>query len=63
MLAPGHTLRPMPRVEVDTVESSRRGVAGACRYEAANDETAMATGGPNPPPAVRAADLPERTLP
>ena len=30
---------------------------------AANDETAMAIGGPDLPPAVRAADVLERALP
>ena len=56
MLALERTLRPVPQLEVDTVESSCRGMAGAFRYEAANDETAMATGGPDLPPAARTAD-------
>ena len=47
MLALDHTLRPVPRLEVNTVESGCSGVAGAFRYEAA-----MATGGPNLPQAV-----------
>lgn len=51
MLAPEPTLRPVPQLEVDTVESSCRGMAGGFRYE-----EAMATGGPNLPPAVQAAD-------
>ena len=39
------------------------GAVGAFRYEAANDETEMATGGPNLPPAVRAAEASGRALP
>lgn len=56
MLAFERGLRPAPRLEADTVESSCRGVAGAFRYEAANGETTMATGGPHFPPAARTAD-------
>ncbi|MCY4548058.1 MAG: hypothetical protein OXC28_06805 [Defluviicoccus sp.] len=53
----------MSRLEVDTVELGCYGVAGAFRYQAANGETAMATGGQYLLPAVRAADVPDRALP
>jgi Tfp pilus assembly protein PilF len=46
MLALDRTLRPVLRLEVGTVEPGCRGVAGAFRWEAANDEIAMATGAP-----------------
>lgn len=42
MLAVDHTLRPVFRLEVNTVESGCGGVAGAFRYE-----VAMAIGGPS----------------
>ena len=45
------------RLEIGTVESSCCGVAGAFRWEAANDETAMATGRLN---LLLAADVLER---
>ena len=66
MLALERRLRPVSRLEVDTVELGCYGVAGAFRYQAANGETAMATGGPDFAPAVRAwhvADVPGRALP
>ena len=63
MLALERRLRPVSQLEVDTVESGCYGVAGAFRYWAAKDETAMATGGLNLPPTVRAADMPDRALP
>lgn len=62
MLTLERTLRPAPRLEADTAESSCRGMAGAFRHEAANDETAMGTGGLNLPPAVRAAEMLKRAL-
>ena len=46
MLALDRTLRPVLRLEVGTVEPGCRGVAGAFRWEPANDEIAMATGAP-----------------
>ena len=52
MLALERGLRPAPRLEIDTVESSRCGVAGAFRYEAA-----MATGWLNLPAEVLARAL------
>ena len=55
MLALEYTLRPVLRLEVGTVESDCRGVAGALRWEAANDETAMATGRLNLPRAAHVA--------
>ncbi len=61
MLAAEHTLRRVPQLEVNTVESGCGGATGAFRYEAA-----MAIGGLNLRPAVRAADrnasvFPDRT--
>ena len=50
------TLRLVPELEVETVESSCCGMAGAFGYEAANYETSMAMGELNLLPAVRAAD-------
>ena len=54
MLTFTRTLRPVPQLEVDSVESSCRGVAGAFRYEAA-----MATGGPD---FLMTADVPDGAL-
>ena len=50
------TLRLVPELEVETIESSCCGMAGAFGYEAANYETSMAMGELNLLPAVRAAD-------
>ena len=50
------TLRLVPDLEVDTVESSCCGMAGAFGYEAANYETSMAMGELDLLPAVRATD-------
>lgn len=58
MLALEHTLRPVSRLEVNTVESGYGGVAGAFRYEAA-----MATGGISLLPTVRAVDRSAFTAP
>ena len=63
MLAPERGLRPVPQLEVNTVESSCYGVAGAFRCETATDETAMATGGQDLPPAVRTAGVLEEAPP
>lgn len=60
MLALERALRPVPRFEVDTVESSGCGVAGAFRWKAANDETTMATGRLNLLLAAHAADVLEQ---
>ena len=50
------TLRLVPELEVETIESSCCGMAGAFGYEAANYETSMAMGELSLLPAVRAAD-------
>ena len=50
------TLRLVPELEVETIESSCCGMAGAFGYEAANYETSMAMGELDLLPAVRAAD-------
>ena len=50
------TLRLVPELEVETVQSSCCGMAGAFGYEAANYETSMAMGELDLLPAVRAAD-------
>ena len=50
------TLRLIPELEVETVESSCCGMAGAFGYEAANYETSMAMGELSLLPAVREAD-------
>ena len=50
------TLRLVPELEVETVESSCCGMAGAFGYEAAHYETSMAMGELNLLPAVRATD-------
>ena len=50
------TLRLVPELNVETVESSCCGMAGAFGYEAASYETSMAMGELNLLPAVRAAE-------
>ena len=50
------TLRLVPELEVETVESSCCGMAGAFGYEAASYETSMAMGELNLLPAVRASE-------
>ena len=50
------TLRLVPELEVETIESSCCGMAGAFGYEAASYETSMAMGELSLLPAVRAAD-------
>ena len=55
MLALEHSLRRMPQLEVNTVESGCGGMAGAFRYEAA-----MAVGGLSLVPAVRAVRAADR---
>ena len=50
------TLRLVPELEVENIESSCCGMAGAFGYEAANYETSMAMGELRLLPAVRAAD-------
>ena len=50
------TLRLVPDLEVETVESSCCGMAGAFGFEAAHYETSMAMGELNLLPAVRATD-------
>ena len=50
------TLGLVPGLEVETIESSCCGMAGAFGYEAANYETSMAMGELSLLPAVRAAE-------
>ena len=50
------TLRLVPELEVETVESSCCGMAGAFGYEVASYETSMAMGELSLLPAVRAAE-------